>query len=53
MWIIEIAAAAWLGKTIVGMCLDVMQAHYDYKEAQQRAQASRERLAALQVKFNG
>lgn len=53
MWIIEMAAGAWPGKTIVGCFFDVMQSHIDYKHAQQRATESRARYEALMVKING
>jgi hypothetical protein len=49
MWIIELAAGAWLGKTIIEMCFDTLQAHYDYKHAAQRSEESRAKLAALQA----
>ena len=49
MLIIELAAAFWLGKTIIGMCFQAMQAHSNYKHAAQRAAESRAKLAALQA----
>lgn len=44
MWIIELAAGAWLGKTFVGMCFEALDAHC----AMKRGQAN---VAALQAKL--